>query len=181
MSVTHVNRHLLLINYAFKILPACINWVVFSSWQHKSSYQHCAEHMSTPFYTLFTIFTPRFLASPFSQGRNCWVLFHIHLSTLFPQQESDFKCAEHVKRWMKNVLLYDLASRSGLMSLMPCSAATVMMWSRAFIWPNIFTTSLIWSLLADMSYIKRSIDKTHSIILLTAPPIIFQQMELWLN
>ena len=58
MSVTHVNRHLLLINYAFKILPACSNWVVFLNGQYKSSYQHCVEQTSTPFCTLFTIFTP---------------------------------------------------------------------------------------------------------------------------
>lgn len=77
-----------------------------------------------------------------------------------------FKCAERNKRWMKgccsHVLLYGLASRSSLISLMPCSAATVMMWSRAFMWPNIFTTSLTRSLLADMVYIRGRMNKTQN-------------------
>lgn len=84
-----------------------------------------------------------------------------YLCTLFPGIQLSEPMASNVlnttKRWKKScccrVLLYDLASKSGFMSLMPCSAATVMMWSRAFRWPNSFTTSLIWSLLADMGYI----------------------------
>lgn len=35
------------------------------------------------------------------------------------------------------------------MSLMPCSAATLMMWSSAFMWTSIFTASRIRSLTAD--------------------------------
>lgn len=76
MPEIRVNNCLLLINYAFKILPA---WVVFLSWQYKASLQHqsCVDRcVSTPFYTLFTIFTPRyFLPFLFSKGNNCWVVF----------------------------------------------------------------------------------------------------------
>lgn len=93
----------------------------------------------------------------------------LYLRTFFPQESNlvipRLQMCTTTKRWLKScrVLLYDLASKSGLMSLMPCSAATVMMWSRAFMWPNCFTTSLIWSLLADMGFIRSSMDKTHSI------------------
>lgn len=69
-------------------------------------------------------------------------------------------------------LLY--ISRSCLMSLMPCSAATLRMWSSAFMWTSIFTASLIRSLSRyrwSEHYWRRSPASSGVLLLLGAAPL----------
>lgn len=95
------------------------------------------------------------------------------------------------KRNVATVLFYDLASKNSLMSFIPCSAATVTMWSKAFTWRNIFTISLTCSLLAEEKNVftawtpedysitwlcLKSQLRTDFFIILKAPPVLFQQM-----
>lgn len=135
--------------------------------------------MSTAFYTLFTIFTHvlRLLLS----GKVATVKFNlksIHAVFLLHRNPTigipRLQCADHDIRCMKGVrclvLLYDLASKKGLMSLMPCSAATAMMWFRAFMLPNSFTTSLTWSLLAEIGHKRHGKDKVCGVFLVYITP-----------
>lgn len=103
----------------------------------------------TPFYTLFTICTIyTYICNVFDffmKLRNEQTSFTETVMTLCSTGRGD------IKRWLSPCCLYVLGSRSCLLSLMPCSAATATMWSRAFMWLSIFTTSFNSSLVVRRS------------------------------
>lgn len=166
MPVIRVNNCLLLINYAFKILPVCCMTVGLfwadNTRPHSSISPVMPVYQHTSLYIIHNIY--KFFDLSFSaKGDNWWVLF-VHTFSRNPTEWSPLiQTCRIQQRWTRSccchVLSYVLASKSDLMSLMPSSAAMLMMWSKAFTWPSIFTTSLTWSLLADMEYIRNSMDK----------------------
>lgn len=100
--------------------------------------------------TLLTIFTESSNLVNATSAELIFLKLHIFQPTLI-----GFQCTEQkVEEEQSLVVFYYFTSMSCLMSLTPCSSATAMMWSRAFMRPNIFTTSLICSLLVDTGCMK---------------------------
>lgn len=121
---------------------SCQRRTVFELTIKTPNFHFCANRcMNKLFYTLFTIFTwcKKFLYLVMERTE----LFPGILVPPPPHGEMT-----NTKQSRQNLccLAYDLTSNRGLMSLMPCSAATLMMWSRAFMRPNILTTSRTCSL-----------------------------------
>lgn len=157
MLAIKVTNRLRLINYTLKILPVCCTSEWFLRADNTRTHfsiglvlRGARAHLSIQYsqYLHFLFFEVK--------GNN-QILFMHTFFFCFQESKLVIRVSSNVLNTAKDiwklavaiVSLYGFASRSSLMSLMPCSAATAMMWSRAFMWPNIFTASLTRSLLAD--------------------------------